>query len=119
MVSCKQKNDRTLNTHRLTGVNISKVGFQLLHCPVLETINSLVGVLLVRCLDDKNHRDVYNTWIHLAKPFVFRLNMNLRCPLLFPSCAKTTKNKSVSHRPRRIYPNGAPQKYVTSEWRPR
>ena len=88
--------DQTLDTHRFTGVNIREVGFQLLHCPVLETINSLVGILLVRCLDDKNHRDVHNTWIHAAKPCVFRLNMNLSCPYhgpvgLFPSCAKRTK----------------------------
>lgn len=58
------------NTHWLAWVYIGQVCFELLHSPVLVTVDGLVIVLLVGCPDDKCNRTVHNTLIHDSKPFV-------------------------------------------------
>lgn len=68
-------------THWLAWVDIRQVCFELLHSPVLVTIDGLVTVLLVGCPDDKGNRTVHNTLIHDSKPFVSDGKQDLDFPV--------------------------------------
>lgn len=57
-------------THRFAWVDVRQVSFELLHRPVLETVDGLVIVLLVGCPDDEGNRIVHDTLIHGSKAFV-------------------------------------------------
>lgn len=64
-------------THRFARVDVRQVSFELLHRPVLETVDGLVAVLLVGRPDDQGHGIVHDTLIHGSEPSVSAATVRL------------------------------------------